>query len=576
MGKQTFIQEGGKIPPQNIEAEKVYLGAIINDPHKIYYQITLIKPEMFFHEAHAVIYKAMLTLLSENKPIDVLLISECLKREDKLESIGGSHYLQELSNMIKRDIPIREISIIIVEKWMRRSQITICQDYLKTAFEDTNDPFETIDKNISELEKVIQFKKASVDFKNQVNKAITLIRTKKENTNTNFFQLHDADFAQNISLQPNRITLIPSNRGEGKTSFLTWMADGLLTKNENLSIIWFSFEDSINSMILKFISMRSNLTAKQLNSENYTLTPSDEERVLEAGNFLSSSDWNVEFVDSPCSIQEIKRRVKQHQDKYKGYDTVVIIDNFGLIDKKGIIGTDIEKDEEIAREIVAMKQETNACVLIPHHLTKEASDKTNLSTGYRVTEKHVRGSGRLLDYFPQCLALVRPGNHKDVVEMYEEADDGISTNAFISLNYDNFESMIWTLNPRGNVIEAFTLLQDAYREELKSNNPRFSFATIVKKWQHEIKSINKANMGRESKYLSKLPEFTKWFTEGGYLKEIASSIPFDDYYYGDMKDAEKPPICNLFIVETIRDRFDSKKVFKFRCEMEYNKFERII
>lgn len=571
--ERSYLIEG-KVQPQNIDAEIAVLGCIINYPKSIYEVITLLKPEMFYKEAHTFIYEAILEILNDNKPIDMILLVEYLRKSKRLEEVGGSYYLSTIANCSLNNIS--SYALIIVDKYLRRKHIEISCKYVGEAYKEEKDSIEQIESNINDLEKSIQFKKLATEFNEQLEKTTDNILD-NDDDNQSYYTLHDKELSYFLCLRPNKVLLLPSNKGEGKTSFLVWMADGLLTHNKNLSILWFCFEDSMTEMIQKFISMRTNLTAKQLERVNYKLTQEDRDNILNAKKELSSNRWNVEFVDERATISEIKRKIKAHQEKYRGLETVVIIDNFGLVDTKDLKGkTSIEKDDELAKEISLLKKETNSCFIIPHHLTKSAADTSNFSTGYRVTDDMIRGSGRLLDYFPQCITIVRPSNHKDVISLYDKANVNIDDLPFVSLNVDTFEKYIWRKNPTGTMMNAFVLLNDAYNEEIAKTDPEFSFATVIKKWHNHINELIRVNSSRSDQYKSKLPEFEKWFEQGGHLADINSSIPFDDFYYGNIPQEKRVNIKNLFLVESIRDRFDSHKIFRFKCNMKYNQFERII
>ncbi len=477
----------GKILPQDVALEEAILGQILENPKKIYDIIHIVKPDMFYKESNRYIFSAMLSVFDEHRTIDLILLTKELRKMKKLEEVGGSYFLSSLEGAGYKAMDINSYISYFAELWMRREHISISNKFLNKAFDESVDPFDTIEKNIKALERTIEFKKFSTSFSKQLESIISnVINNSKREEGQSYFQLHDNDIAQHLALQPNRVVLIPSNRGEGKTSFLSWIIDGMLTNNNDISVLWFTFEDPIHTVILKFISMRVNMTVKQLNGENYTLTPENEESVLEAKKDISGGNWNIEFVENICTTEEIRRKIKSHQEKYRK-KAVVVIDNFGLISKKGIIGTDIEKDEEICKDIVAMKQESGACIIIPHHLTKDAGDPSNLSSGYRVTEKHVRGSGRILDYFPQCLAIVRPGNHPDVVDLYNKSEIKVDPTKLLPLTYDNFIQYIWNLNPEGSKVDAFHLIKDAYTEEIQKDNPEFTFNTICRQWTNTIK-----------------------------------------------------------------------------------------
>lgn len=93
----TTTPPAGKIPPQNIDAEKSLLGAILIDEEVIADASEHVAPADFYDKNHGVIFAAMMRLFEKHKPVDLLTLTDELKRKDELELIGGSTYLTELT-----------------------------------------------------------------------------------------------------------------------------------------------------------------------------------------------------------------------------------------------------------------------------------------------------------------------------------------------------------------------------------------------------------------------------------------------------------------------------------------------
>ena len=90
----------GRIPPHSIEAEQSVLGALLLDKEAINTAVEHLKSDDFYKEANREIYEAVLVLNNRNEPVDLITLSEELKRRDTLESIGGISYLANLSSSI--------------------------------------------------------------------------------------------------------------------------------------------------------------------------------------------------------------------------------------------------------------------------------------------------------------------------------------------------------------------------------------------------------------------------------------------------------------------------------------------
>ena len=89
-----------KIPPQNIDAEKSLLGAILIDEDVLSDASEIVKPKDFYDKNHQTIFNGMISLYEKHSPVDMLTLTDELKRKNQLEIIGGSAYLSELTNYV--------------------------------------------------------------------------------------------------------------------------------------------------------------------------------------------------------------------------------------------------------------------------------------------------------------------------------------------------------------------------------------------------------------------------------------------------------------------------------------------
>ena len=100
MEEVAHSKKDGRMPPQDIVAEKSLLGAIMIDENILPEIITVVKPADFYDENHQIIFEAMSNLYDSHRPIDLLTITNELKSLKKLKQIGGAAYLTELSNFV--------------------------------------------------------------------------------------------------------------------------------------------------------------------------------------------------------------------------------------------------------------------------------------------------------------------------------------------------------------------------------------------------------------------------------------------------------------------------------------------
>ena len=149
----TFL-EHGKIPPQVCDLEEVVLGAMMIEKDAITKVVKMLQPEHFYKEAHQIIYKAIYTLFLSSTVIDILTVTEQLKKQGELEVIGGAYYLTQLTGRVSSSAHIEHHAFIIVEKYIKREIIRISADSVKDGFDDTTDTIELLDNTISNFIKL--------------------------------------------------------------------------------------------------------------------------------------------------------------------------------------------------------------------------------------------------------------------------------------------------------------------------------------------------------------------------------------------------------------------------------------
>jgi replicative DNA helicase len=148
--------ERGKLPPQVIDFEEVVLGAMMIDKKGVDEVIDILQPEAFYREAHQHIFSAMVKLFENSEPIDLLTVSAQLKKDQKLNQVGGDFYLIQLSKKVSSSAHIEYHARIILQKFIQRSLIKISSEIIEEAYDETKDVFDMLDKAESKLYDVSQ------------------------------------------------------------------------------------------------------------------------------------------------------------------------------------------------------------------------------------------------------------------------------------------------------------------------------------------------------------------------------------------------------------------------------------
>src|SRR6266496_4720267 len=126
----------GKVPPQNLDAEKSLLGAVLIDEETLADISEHVTPKDFYDKRHATIFGGMRRLYEKHKPVDLLTLTDELKKKDELDIIGGSAYLTELTNYVPTAAHAEAYAEMVSQKAVRRRLIKANADISEMGFNE--------------------------------------------------------------------------------------------------------------------------------------------------------------------------------------------------------------------------------------------------------------------------------------------------------------------------------------------------------------------------------------------------------------------------------------------------------
>ena len=138
---ESHSKDEGRVPPQDIAAEKSLLGAVMLSDSTLPEILTIIKPRDFYEERHQIIFSAMADLYDQHKPIDLLTLTSELKSQKKLKDIGGAPYLTELSSFVPTASHAKAYAEIIEKASVRRRLIEAGAKITSKAYEEGADVY---------------------------------------------------------------------------------------------------------------------------------------------------------------------------------------------------------------------------------------------------------------------------------------------------------------------------------------------------------------------------------------------------------------------------------------------------
>jgi replicative DNA helicase len=136
----------GRLPPQAPEIESAVLGAMMQSSDAIYRVTELLDDSCFYKEAHRKIYSAMMSIFERNEPIDIITVSEELKKRDLLDKVGGTYYLSECINQVTTAANVEFHARIILQKSLLRKLIEATTKIASEGYEESEDAHNLLDR----------------------------------------------------------------------------------------------------------------------------------------------------------------------------------------------------------------------------------------------------------------------------------------------------------------------------------------------------------------------------------------------------------------------------------------------
>ncbi len=368
--KSTIISlEKGKIPPQAIDLEEVVLGAMMIDKKGVDEVIDILSPEAFYKDAHKYIFEAIFKLFENSEPIDLLTVSSQLKKDEKLELVGGDFYLISLTQRVSSSAHIEFHARIILQKYIQRSLIKISNEIIEEAYDETKDVFDLLDNAEAKLYEVTQgnVKKSTETAQSlviQAKKKIEEISNKEglSGIPTGFDKLDKLT----SGWQPSDLIIVAARPGMGKTALTLTMARNIAV-DFNQPVAFFSLEMSSVQLITRLISSETGLSSEKLRTGK--LEKHEWEQLNVKVKTLEKAPLYIDDTPS-LSIFDLRAKARRLASQYG--IKMIMIDYLQLMtaggSQKG--GNREQEISMISRNLKALAKELNVPVIALSQLSR--------------------------------------------------------------------------------------------------------------------------------------------------------------------------------------------------------------
>ena len=360
-----------KLPPQNIEAEQMVLGAVLIENDSFNKIIETLSAEDFYKDTHRKIFTVMLDMFETGEAIDLVTLTDALRGKVGLESVGGASYLAHLVSIVPTAANIKNHARIVREKSILRQLIHSSTDIITQSYDDTrsiNSVEELLDRAEESIFKISQQKMrdAFVAVKDIVKSSFETIERLYERKEmvtglpTGFMDLDK----MTSGLQPSDLIIIAGRPSMGKTAFcLNIAAHSAMDHHKSVAV--FSLEMSKEQLVLRMLCSEARVDAHKLRSG--FLSESDWPKLTMAAGRLSEAPI---YIDDTAAISVLEMRAKARRLQAEHGLDLIIVDYLQLM--RGRSDSDNREQEisNISRSLKALAKELKVPVIALSQLNR--------------------------------------------------------------------------------------------------------------------------------------------------------------------------------------------------------------
>ena len=383
-----------RLPPYSLEAEQATLGAMLLDREAIITGIEMLDPDDYYRDSNRLVFTAIKELEQEGRSVDLVTVTDVLRRKDALDRCGGMAYLATLANAVPSSAGISNYASIVKDKSLLRKMIKVTEEYTVRGYEDVDDA----GKLLGQLEQsVYQIgrDRASLGLAHisellpsMVNQIESL--SQRAEGITGLPSGYTALDRFTGGWQKSDLIIIASRPSMGKTALGLNLAENAAMRYR-APVAIFSLEMSRESLLLRLISSRTNIEQTAL--RNGSLRGDEWLRLADAASELSKAPIYID--DNPLiSVSEVRSRARRMKSEMDLQLIVIDYLQFMQGDHRGSRSGDNRQQEiaDISRSLKALARELEIPIIVMAQLNREVERGTG---NRRPGLSHLRESGSL-------------------------------------------------------------------------------------------------------------------------------------------------------------------------------------
>lgn len=369
-----------KVPPQAIEAEQSVLGGLMLDSQRFDDVVDAVGTVDFYTHSHQLIFDAIITIQTDNDPVDLVTVRDLLDKRAELENIGGLAYLDQLVRNTPSTANLVAYANIIRERSILRQLINAGNKIIEESYNPNDkEPRDILDQAEQIIFDIAQnhaasessFKSAKELVKVAVDKIEELVQTKGQLTgmDTGYADLNE----QTSGLQRSDLVIIAGRPSMGKTSFAMNIVENVV-REDKLPVAVFSLEMPAEQLIMRFLSSLSRVSIKNIRSGQ--LTQADIDTLASSTRILG--DLPIYIDDTPgMNTLEIRSRSRRLARSLDGQLGLIVIDYLQLMQATTDSDNRVAELSAMTRSLKMLAKELNVPVVVLSQLSRNPEQRPN-------------------------------------------------------------------------------------------------------------------------------------------------------------------------------------------------------
>lgn len=392
----------GRVPPHDLDAEAAVLSSILLSADAFDRVQELLEPEHFYSDANRRIYEGMVALQRASRPVDVVAVASWLRDRERLQQIGGTSYLAQLTDATPSTAHVEHYARIIREKARLRRLISTCQQFAAEGYGDCGETQEFIDKAEQAIFDIARVPESTAvrPVKDAIQRAFEIMAEaakrggKATGVPTGFYGVDQ----KTSGMHAGDLYIVAGRPGMGKTSYVLNLATNVAapravegsggqlpdgpTEEPGYGVAFFSLEMPREQLAARLLAVEARVDVSKLRSGQ--MRPDDWNRLTDAAARLGRMP--IWLDDTPgLGLLELRAKIRRLKAEVERGDAdgvpaqrlgLVIIDYLQLMTGRRDAGSREQEISELSRGLKGLAKEMGLPVIALSQLNRSVETRT--------------------------------------------------------------------------------------------------------------------------------------------------------------------------------------------------------